>query len=256
MKLASPEHTMENYPPTVGIGIKAVSQVGTIRLVKAAIQYAIDQKKQERHDRPQGQHHEIHRGRVPRLGLQRGGTHFRRQGLHLGASGNGRKRRKGEAAANDEQKPRSPRAGLLIKDAIADITLQQVLTRPTDFDVIATLNLERRLLERRARRAGRRHRHRARRQHQLRHRPRHLRGHARHRAQIREQGQGEPRLRRAERRNDAALPRLDGSGGPDHQRDSTARSAASASPTISRGQMEGATEIKCSEFGDNIIAHM
>jgi isocitrate dehydrogenase len=37
MKLAAPEHTMENYPPTVGIGIKPVSQVGTIRLVKAAI---------------------------------------------------------------------------------------------------------------------------------------------------------------------------------------------------------------------------
>src|SRR5687768_8390201 len=39
MKLAAPEHTMENYPPTVGIGIKPVSQVGTIRLVKAAVQY-------------------------------------------------------------------------------------------------------------------------------------------------------------------------------------------------------------------------
>ena len=71
---------------------------------------------------------------------------------------------------------------ILVKDAIADITLQQVLTRPDEFDVIATHEPERRLPLRRARGAGRRHRDRARRQHQLRHRPRHLRGHPRHRA--------------------------------------------------------------------------
>ena len=55
-----------------------------------------------------------------------------------------------------------PGAGIVIKDAIADITLQQVLTRPDDFDVIATLNLNGDYLSRRAGRAGRRHRHRAR----------------------------------------------------------------------------------------------
>ena len=87
-----------------------------------------------------------------------------------------------------------PGAGIVIKDAIADITLQQVLTRPKDFDVIATLNLNGDYLSRRAGRAGRRHRHRARRQHQLRHRPRHLRGHPRHRAQVRQQGRGQSRL--------------------------------------------------------------
>ena len=83
---------------------------------------------------------------------------------------------------------------ILVKDAIADITLQQVLTRPAEFDVIATHEPQRRLPLRRARRAGGRHRHRARRQHQLRHRPRHLRGHPRHRAEVRGPGQGEPRL--------------------------------------------------------------
>jgi isocitrate dehydrogenase len=51
------------------------------------------------------------------------------------------KKEKGEAAANDEQKAALKGGALLIKDAIADITLQQVLTRPEDFDVIATLNL-------------------------------------------------------------------------------------------------------------------
>src|SRR4029079_4676208 len=48
---------------------------------------------------------------------------------------------KGEAAANDEQKAALAAGRVLVKDAIADITLQQVLTRPDEFDVIVTLNL-------------------------------------------------------------------------------------------------------------------
>ena len=63
-----------------------------------------------------------------------------------------------------------------MKDAIADITLQQVLTRPDEFDVIATTNLNGDYLSDALRRAGRRDRDHARRQHQLRDRPRHLRG--------------------------------------------------------------------------------
>ena len=51
------------------------------------------------------------------------------------------KKEKGELAANEEQKAALKAGALLIKDAIADIALQQVLTRPEDFDVIATLNL-------------------------------------------------------------------------------------------------------------------
>ena len=48
---------------------------------------------------------------------------------------------KGEDAANAEQKAALEKGKILVKDAIADITLQQVLTRPKEFDVIATLNL-------------------------------------------------------------------------------------------------------------------
>jgi isocitrate dehydrogenase len=51
------------------------------------------------------------------------------------------KKEKGEEAANAEQKAELAKGKILIKDAIADITLQQVLTRPEEFDVIATLNL-------------------------------------------------------------------------------------------------------------------
>jgi isocitrate dehydrogenase len=51
------------------------------------------------------------------------------------------KKEKGEPAANQEQKEALASGRILVKDAIADITLQQVLTRPEEFDVIATLNL-------------------------------------------------------------------------------------------------------------------
>ena len=55
-------------PKCVGIGIKPVSKTGTERLVRAAIEYAITQKRKSRDLRPQGQHHEVHRRRVSRLG--------------------------------------------------------------------------------------------------------------------------------------------------------------------------------------------
>src|SRR5690606_33704473 len=51
------------------------------------------------------------------------------------------KKEKGEVAANEEMKAAQASGKVIVKDSIADITLQQVLTRPEDFDVIATLNL-------------------------------------------------------------------------------------------------------------------
>ena len=64
----------------IGIGIKPVSKPGTERLVRAALEYAIAAQAQERDDRPQGQHHEVHRRRVPRLGLRAGQARVRRGG--------------------------------------------------------------------------------------------------------------------------------------------------------------------------------
>jgi len=71
-----------------------------------------------------------------------------------------------------------PCAGIVIKDAIADITLQQVLTRPEDFDRYRYTKFEWRLPERRTRRASGRNRHRNRRKYQLHHRPRRFRSYA------------------------------------------------------------------------------
>jgi isocitrate dehydrogenase len=116
-------------PELVGIGIKPVSKTGTQRLLRSAIQYAIAQKKKSVTI--------VHKGNI--MKYTEGA--FRDWGYELAKTEFG-------AVEIDPGQPGwckipdgKPGAGLVIKDAIADITLQQVLTRPTDFDVIATLNL-------------------------------------------------------------------------------------------------------------------
>ena len=129
------------FPATAGIGIKPVSREGTERLVRAAIEYALDAQAQERHARPQGQHHEVHRGRLHEAGATRSPSSEFGDKVYTWGQWEKTKAAKGEDAANAEQKAALAQGKLLIKDAIADITLQQVLTRPKEFDVIATLNL-------------------------------------------------------------------------------------------------------------------
>ena len=144
---------------------------------------------------------------------------------------------------------------VIIKDAIADITLQQVLTRPDEFDVIATLNLNGDYLSDALAAQvggigiapGR--------QHQLPHRPRDLRGDARHRAEVRQPRQGQPRLGDPVGRDDAPLHGLD-RGGRRHHR---AMDRAIAQKTVTYDfarLMEGATEVKSSEFGDALIRNL
>jgi isocitrate dehydrogenase len=107
---------------SVGIGIKPVSRPGTDRLVRAAIQYALD------HDRKSVTL--VHKGNI--MKYTEGA--FRDWGYELA------KREFGATEIDGGPWCKLPN-GIVIKDAIADITLQQVLTRPDDFDVIATLNL-------------------------------------------------------------------------------------------------------------------
>jgi isocitrate dehydrogenase len=107
---------------SVGIGIKPVSKPGTQRLVRAAIQYAIDQN--------QKSVTLVHKGNI--MKYTEGA--FRDWGYELA------KEEFGAVEIDGGPWCKLPN-GIVIKDAIADITLQQVLTRPEDFDVIATLNL-------------------------------------------------------------------------------------------------------------------
>lgn len=111
----------------VGVGIKPVSRPGTERLVRAAIDYAIRSGRKSVTL--------VHKGNI--MKYTEGA--FRDWGYEVA------KREFGAAEIDGGPWCRIPEgkagAGLVVKDAIADITLQQVLTRPTDFDVIATLNL-------------------------------------------------------------------------------------------------------------------
>ena len=114
-------------PATVGLGIKPVSRPGSERLIRSALQYAIENKRKSLTL--------VHKGNI--MKYTEGA--FMKWGYDLA------KREFGAVEIDGGPWCKIPEglpgAGLIIKDAIADITLQQILTRPTDFDVIATLNL-------------------------------------------------------------------------------------------------------------------
>jgi len=111
----------------VGIGIKPVSFLGTERLIRSAISYAIENRRKSLTLVHKGNIMKYTEGAFHDWGYRVAREHFGAVELDGGpwhVIGEGR-----------------PGAGLIIKDAIADITLQQVLTRPAEFDVLATLNL-------------------------------------------------------------------------------------------------------------------
>jgi isocitrate dehydrogenase len=114
-------------PNLVGIGIKPVSGPGTERLIRSAIQYAITNGRKSVTF--------VHKGNI--MKFTEGA--FRDWGYDLAKSEFGAVEIDGGPWCRIPEG--KPGAGIVIKDAIADITLQQVLTRPGDFDVIATLNL-------------------------------------------------------------------------------------------------------------------
>ena len=128
------------FPDTTGIGIKPISEEGTGRLVRAAIRYALDNKRKSVTF--------VHKGNI--MKYTEGA--FRNWGYALAENSfpdhtytwdqwERTRSAQGSEAANREQEAALAGGKVLIKDTIADITLQQVLTRPREFDVIATMNL-------------------------------------------------------------------------------------------------------------------
>ena len=114
-------------PATVGLGIKPVSRPGSERLIRSALQYAIANKRKSLTL--------VHKGNI--MKYTEGA--FMKWGYDLAKKEFGAVEIDGGPWCKIPEG--KPGAGIIIKDAIADITLQQILTRPTDFDVIATLNL-------------------------------------------------------------------------------------------------------------------
>lgn len=128
------------FPESSSIGIKPVSKEGTERLVRAAIEYAI------KHKRPSVTL--VHKGNIMKFteGM------FKNWGYELAEREFGDKTftwvqydkikaEKGEAEANKAQDAAIAAGKVIIKDSIADAFLQQILTRPAEYSVIATLNL-------------------------------------------------------------------------------------------------------------------
>lgn len=128
------------FPETSGIGIKPVSQEGTERLIRSAIEYALT-------------HHRksvtiVHKGNI--MKFTEGA--FKNWGYALAEREFGDKvftwdeydrikADKGGAAADEAQKAAEAAGKIIVKDTIADIFLQQILTRPAEFDVVTTMNL-------------------------------------------------------------------------------------------------------------------
>ena len=134
------EFSKIRFPESSGIGIKPVSLEGSERLLRSAFDYAIENGRKSVTF--------VHKGNI--MKFTEGA--FRNWGYELAEREYGdhvytwdqwerTKSEKGEEAANQEQNQAIENGAILVKDAIADITLQQVLTRPAEFDVIATMNL-------------------------------------------------------------------------------------------------------------------
>jgi isocitrate dehydrogenase len=134
------EYGKLRFPETAGIGIKPVSKEGTFRLVRAAIQWALANK---RHSVTL-----VHKGNIMKYtegafriwGYELALAEFGGQ-VYTWAEWEQTKNEKGEEAANLEQDTALQAGKMLVKDVIADIVFQQTITRPREFDVLATMNL-------------------------------------------------------------------------------------------------------------------
>ncbi len=128
------------FPASSGIGIKPVSKEGSERLIRAAIQYAVANKRRNVTLVHKGNIQKFTEGAFRNWGYQLAEREFPGD-TYTWEQWERTKAAAGEKAANAEMDEAKRAGRIIIKDAIADITLQQVLTRPDEFDVIATLNL-------------------------------------------------------------------------------------------------------------------
>jgi len=128
------------FPASSAIGFKPVSREGSERLIRSAIEYALAQKRKSVTIVHKGNIMKFTEGAFRNWGYALAEREFGAR-VYTWEQWERTRAAKGEPAANDEQKAALAKGCVLVKDAIADITLQQVLTRPDEFDVIATLNL-------------------------------------------------------------------------------------------------------------------
>ncbi|MBP1930307.1 isocitrate dehydrogenase [Ammoniphilus resinae] len=128
------------FPETSGIGIKPVSKEGTSRLVRAAIQYAIDNKRKNVTLVHKGNIMKFTEGAFKTWGYELAEKEFSDK-VFTWAQYDRIKDEQGADAANKAQADAEAAGKIIVKDVIADAFLQQILLRPAEYDVVATLNL-------------------------------------------------------------------------------------------------------------------
>ncbi len=128
------------FPDTSGFGVKPVSKEGTYRLVRAAINYALENNRRSVSLVHKGNIMKYTEGSFRGWGYEVAEAEFADQ-VYTWNQWDQTVASRGEAAANLEQEQALKSGKLLIKDVIADIVFQQTITRAREFDIIATMNL-------------------------------------------------------------------------------------------------------------------
>ncbi|HWQ83424.1 MAG TPA: isocitrate/isopropylmalate family dehydrogenase, partial [Anaerolineales bacterium] len=134
------EYAKIRFPQTAGLGIKPVSREGTQRLVRAAIQWALENHRQSVTLVHKGNIMKYTEGAFRNWGYELAEREFGER-VYTWSQWERTKASQGEEAANLEQSAALKAGRLLIKDVIADIVFQQTITRAREFDVLATTNL-------------------------------------------------------------------------------------------------------------------
>jgi len=132
--------TQIRFPNTSSLGIKPVSLEGTERLVRAALEYALENNRKSLTLVHKGNIMKFTEGKFKEWGYALAEREFGDR-VFTWTQYDRIKAESGQAAADDAQKTALASGKLLVKDAIADAFLQQILLRPAEYDVIATLNL-------------------------------------------------------------------------------------------------------------------
>jgi isocitrate dehydrogenase len=134
------EYAKIRFPNTSGIGIKPISKEGTFRLVRAALRYALENKRRNLTLVHKGNIMKYTEGAFRKWGYELAEKEFSDQ-VYTWARMERTRAEKGEAAANEERDAEIKAGKLLVKDLIADNIFAQTLTRVNNFDVLATMNL-------------------------------------------------------------------------------------------------------------------
>ncbi|MGB9673428.1 MAG: NADP-dependent isocitrate dehydrogenase [Anaerolineales bacterium] len=134
------EYAKMRFPETAGIGLKPVSKEGTTRLVRAAIKYALEYHRRSVTLVHKGNIMKYTEGAFRNWGYEVAEAEFGDR-VYTWAQWERTKSAQGEDAANAEQEKALKDGKLLVKDVIADIVFQQTITRAKEFDVLATMNL-------------------------------------------------------------------------------------------------------------------